>query len=91
MNGIYIENGTMRFDIPEMLKSMGIEDTEANRDLMVEKAKKAATDAGLITPETTIKHVHQHRCVSCRNDWEHAGLRTKCILPKYSQCRNCKN
>ncbi len=89
--GMYVENGRLELDIPEMLAAMGIPDTEENRDRCVEVAEKALQESGLLSRTATAKHTHAHRCPRCGRKWGHDGKRVKCPLAKKAICGRCNS
>lgn len=72
----------MHFDIPELLDTFGWEDTEENRDKLVEICNKIAGEV-----EAPIVNLHTHICPRCRKSWEHET----CIKPTYATCDVCNS
>lgn len=91
--GIYISgqppHRKLELDIPELLEHLGIEDTEANRDMLVELGQQACEQAGLVCDTTVIAHSHKHNCPGNHDHayaWLHSGKRKDCKLPRNSHC-----
>jgi hypothetical protein len=84
--GIYQKGTQIEIDVPELLKTMGWEDTEENRDLCVEYAEKILKETGLLTADAKTMHTHAHSCPRCSKRWQHQGKRKKCGLSKQAFC-----
>jgi hypothetical protein len=91
--GIYAkDDGEVHFDIPELLEACGWEDTEENRDAMIVIAEESVRELGMKDDvEVEIKHLHDHTCPRCQKEYEHEGLKEKCIRPVYSICPVCSS
>lgn len=89
--GLYMEGDQLHVDIPEMLKELGFEDTEENRDLCMEVAEKALRETGLVSKTATSTYTHIHHCLMCKRKFEHEGKRKKCKLPKGTFCPRCNS
>ena len=87
--GVYITNNQLEFDIPELLRSINLEDTEENRDMAVAMAERVARESGLISSTTKVIHRHKHLCPHCGQTWPHDGKRNKCALGKRAFCSRC--
>lgn len=96
--GIYVSGdppyGQLELDVPELLEHLGLEDTEDNRDMLVDLGEMACQQAGLTTKATLIEHTHKHICPGHHEaghpkPWQHRGKRKQCSLGKRAFCPSC--
>lgn len=81
----------LEIDIDLLLKRYELDDTEENRQMLIDTASSACQDGGVAITETIVGKNHKHFCPGHQANWLHVGAAKDCKLARRLHCPPCKS